>query len=541
MDMTTMRFGSTGYARLAFLAVLMALVLASCASGPVTQGQEGYDQTAARYMFATGYQDINAVYIQDIPIETLAFSGLQKLQDMDGEISVVREADKFLLKQRSETVQSYGLPQDNRVDLWGKLTATIIEDTREISPKIAEAKSEALYETVFEGMIEPLDGYSRYATPEEARENRANRDGFGGIGVRIQLIDKGVEVVNVMDGSPAERAGMDDWDVIVTIDGIPAPKLSQEEVVKRLRGPLGSRVTLGIHRPGDVEDTWRELELVVERAHIVPQTVEYEPLDDVAYFRISGFNHDTTETLRTKLKQAEREMGSRLRGFILDLRSNPGGLLDQAVFVSDLFVGEGRIVSTHGRHPDSHQYFEAKRDAQIPEVPVLVLINGNSASAAEIVAAALQDTERGIVVGSNSYGKGTVQTVLRLPNEGELTLTWATFHAPAGYSLDRRGVLPNVCTSTDSSDGEQAVSELPLEGLISNPHQRKRDIDRENDLALAEFRSICPTSDSLDETDIEIALKLLEDPGILSHARRGAPNTAQRIVDESRGNPGGQP
>lgn len=532
MDVTVMRFGFSGHLRLASLAGLLLILLASCASGAGQQNGNGYDETAARYMFATGYQDINAVYIQDIPIETLAFSGLQKLNDMDSAISVTREPDRFLLNQEGETISRYELPKNNRVDLWGKVTAQVVDDSRDASPKIAEAGREQLYETVFEGMIEPLDGYSRYSTPEEASENRANRDGFGGIGVRIQLIDKGVEIVNVMDDSPAERAGLDDWDVIVDIDGVPVPDLSQEEVVSRLRGPLGTHVTLGIERPGEAEDTWRSLEVEVERAHIVPQTVEYERLDDVAYFRISGFNHDTTETLKAKLEQAKDEMGNRLEGYILDLRSNPGGLLDQAVFVADLFLGQGRIVSTHGRHPDSHQYFEARDDAHFPEVPVLVLINGSSASAAEIVAAALQDSGRGIVVGSNSYGKGTVQTVLRLPNEGELTLTWATFHAPAGYSLDRRGVMPNVCTSRQEGDLQETLAQISGGRLISSPHLRQREIDRENELALAEFRSICPTSDSLDESDIEVAMKLLQDPGLLSHARRGAPSTAQRMVED---------
>lgn len=524
--------GFLAHARMVPLASLLLFLLAACASGPVQQGGSGYDESAARYMFATGYQDINAVYIREVPVETLAFSGLQKLHEMDSSISLVREPDHFLLKQGDETVRRYGLPLDTRIDLWGNLTAQIVEDAREISPKIVEAGNEALYETVFEGMIEPLDGYSRYATPEEARENRANRDGFGGIGVRIQMIDRGVEVVNVMDGSPAERAGLEDWDVIVGIDGVPATELGQDEVVDRLRGRLGSRVTLDIQRPGKIEETWRDLQLQVERAHIVPQTVEYERLDNVAYFRVSGFNHDTAETLQAKLAEAEKEMGKRLTGYILDLRSNPGGLLDQAVFVSDLFVGEGRIVSTHGRHPDSHQYFKARNDAHIPNVPVLVLINGSSASAAEIVAAALQDSQRGIVIGSNSYGKGTVQTVLRLPNEGELTLTWATFHAPAGYSLDRRGVLPNVCTSRQKEGTQGPLGRLSEEYMISNPHQRQRNIDRENKLALAEFRSICPTSDSIDGSDIEVALQLLQNPALLSHARRGAPNTAQRMVQD---------
>jgi carboxyl-terminal processing protease len=171
----------------------------------------------------------------------------------------------------------------------------------------------------------------------------------------------------------------------------------------------------------------------VRRALVVLPTVAMSRVGDIAIFQVLSFNQSTTERLAEALAEARRQTGGRLAGIVLDLRGNPGGLLDQAVSLADLFIREGPIVSTVGRHPASHQYFAASGHSLAPEVPIAVLINGGSASSSEIVAAALQDAGRAVVIGSSSYGKGTVQTVLRLPNDGELTLTWARLVTPSGY------------------------------------------------------------------------------------------------------------
>src|SRR3546814_53909 len=194
---------------------------------------------------------------------------------------------------------------------------------------------------------------------------------------------------------------------------------------------------------------------------------------NLAYIRVSGFNNRTADSLRQKIGQARSEFGSELRGYILDLRGNPGGLLEQAVEVSDIFVTSGRIVSTHGRHNDSHQYFPAEqlqRGDLTENAPVVVLIDGGSASASEIVAAALQDSGRAALVGSASYGKGTVQTVLPLPNSGEFILTWARFHAPSGYALHRRGVLPDICTTGEVTSPADVMARIQTGALRSEEH-----------------------------------------------------------------------
>ena len=302
-------------------------------------------------------------------------------------------------------------------------------------------------------------------------------------------------------------------DLITAIDGAPVSGLDQEDVITKLRGPVDSHVRLTILREGEAP-----FDLDVSRAHIVPQTVSLEYDGDIAHIRVTGFNQSTTRTLKEKLEEAEEALGDQLKGFVLDLRGNPGGLLDQAVSVSDLFMTDGRIVSTHGRHPDSHQYFEADSDDVGNRLPVVVLVNGMSASASEIVAAALQDSGRALVVGSASYGKGTVQTVLRLPNEAELTITWARFHAPSGYALQGRGVLPDVCTSGATS-AKSVLNRVRRNGLEFEISLRRSDLPSLDSEAIATFRANCPASEEESSLDLDVAEGLLRDPLLFARAQ----------------------
>ncbi|HIP77029.1 MAG TPA: hypothetical protein EYH07_00990 [Kiloniellaceae bacterium] len=260
----------------------------------------------------------------------------------------------------------------------------------------------------------------------------------------------------------------------------------------------------------------------------MPQTVSYRREGNLAYIRLSSFNKRTTDSLKQKVKQIENEFGDELKGLILDLRGNPGGFLDQAVEVSDLFVSDSRIVATHGRHPDSHQYFSAGRGDLIARVPMVVMVDGGSASAAEIVAAALQDSGRAVVVGSTSFGKGTVQRIERLPNEGELTLTWARFHAPSGYALHRRGVMPDICTSGEVSDLDDVVMLIDSGALPLDRGLRLQQIDLNDDQAVEDLRANCPSREEQTELDLEVATQLLEDPTLFARVVEGAPDTAQR-------------
>jgi len=462
-------------------------------------------------VLSAGFIDLDEIYINAVDPSDLAITSVASLQEFDSRVTVERKDGFLAVGLAGAGSTSYPAPAPDDAAGWGRLTGQAVSALKSQSASLGATDVETLYETMFDAMVHSLDPFSRYASRDEARENRASRDGFGGIGVRIDVVDGGVKILSVMEETPAEEAGLLANDVIMTIDGESAAKLDQREVIQRLRGPIGTAVSLGIDRGG------KPLTIDVKRAHIVPQTVSGVLNGNVAVIRLSGFNHSTTEVLRDKIELLDSGLSGGLQGLVIDLRGNPGGLLDQSVAVSDLFLTGGKIVTTHGRHPDSHQYFNADSDQIVPGVPMILLVDGHSASASEIVAAALQDQGRAVVVGSATYGKGTVQTVLSLPNDGELTLTWARFHAPSGYALHRRGVLPDICTS-GSGNEDAVLRKLRRGALPLSPALRQSAVDDADEPAVRSFRANCPAVETENELDLEIALALLRDKQLYARA-----------------------
>jgi carboxyl-terminal processing protease len=492
-------------------AFVIGLTLTGCGSaeGPAAASSY-YDQT--RDMFVTGMTDIDAVYIDRVDLGELTIAGLRQLHELDPAIGLDSAGSAVKLEVAGREAASFDAPEPEQAAEWGSLAADYVEAARASSATLAKADLEKVYEAVFDGVVKKLDGFSRYAGTIAADENRASREGFGGIGVRIAVADGKVRVVSVMKYTPAQRAGVLADDEIVAIDGQSVAGFDQNKVVDRLRGPIDSEVALTLMRAGGAAP----LELRMARAHIVPETVVYEREGDAAYIHLFGFNTDTAIRLEREIDEAEREIGPAFAGLVLDLRDNPGGLLDQAVEVSDLFLEEGRIVSTHGRHPDSHQYFEATSGDVLGSRPIVVLVNGNSASASEIVAAALQDSGRAVIVGSNSFGKGTVQTVLRLPNDGELTLTWARFHAPSGYTLNKLGVLPTVCTS--GRPAAEVFADLSGDRLKPVPIVQRNAIEPTDIEAMDRLRADCPQVRDEPNADLDFALRLIHAPQLYERA-----------------------
>ncbi|MGQ0663257.1 MAG: S41 family peptidase [Pseudomonadota bacterium] len=504
-------------------ALFGALMLLAACAGPREAVRTDALPAEATQFFSSAYDQIAEKYLQPVPLAALAGSGLGRISRLDPKLEVRRHEDRFEARADGTLLAAFDVPQTDHAQSWAETTVAVIESLRAHSAAIGEASMEALYQTVIDGALTRLDTYSRYAGRETARDSRAAREGFGGIGITIDTENGDIRVATVIPDSPAAHADLRIDDRIVEIETEPTTGMPARDVVRRLRGPIGQSVRMAIHRQGQ-----DHLQLTLTRALIVPPTVTYRGDGDVAYIRVAGFNQHTTDRLTAAIKRARREIGPALKGTVLDLRGNLGGLLDQAISVADLFLAEGPIVSTRGRHPASPQGSRARSGDIGENLPLVVLINGSSASASEIVAAALLDNGRAVVIGTTSFGKGSVQTVVSLPNEGELVLTWARFHAPSGYSLQDLGVLPSICTSGGNEDAG-TILEAVRRGRITSAATMAewRSADHSDPARLKALRALCMPEPAERASDLELARGLLADGPLYAWALRSAQLAAQ--------------
>jgi carboxyl-terminal processing protease len=332
-------------------------------------------------------------------------------------------------------------------------------------------------EAAIQGMLSSLDPHSSYMNAEDYREMQSQTRGeYGGLGIEVTSEDGVVRVVSPIDGTPAARAGIQAGDYLTAINGESIVGLTLNEAVQRMRGESGTDITVTVAREGtDPFDVSLRRETINVRA--VVARVEG---GDIGVIRISTFNERTGSMLQDAIRQVKRDTGGRLRGVIVDLRNNPGGLLDQAIEVSDAFLDGGEVVSTRGRQPEDVQRYNARRGDDLAGVPVVVLINGASASAAEIVAGALQDRNRALIVGVDSFGKGSVQTVIPLQGgrDGALRLTTARYYTPAGRSIQGAGITPDMEVAARRIDPERlqrlGITEDDLPNALNNESGAQR-------------------------------------------------------------------
>ena len=326
---------------------------------------------------------------------------------------------------------------------------------------VEEVDTHSLIYGAIRGMVSSLDIHSMFLTPDEFNNFQAEtRGSFGGIGISISIVNDILTIISPIEDTPGWKAGLKAGDQILGIDGKSTEGIALTDAVNLLRGKKGTKVTITIMREG-----WKSpRDFTLVREIIKIQSVKYEIMDgNIAYIRISEFQERTATDLKDALDDIMDQTGGKVTGVILDLRNDPGGLLAKSIEVADLFIKEGVIVSVKGRDPGSNAVFTAHEDGTMPNFPMVVLVNGGSASASEIVAGALKDLKRAILVGTKTFGKGSVQTILSLPDGSGLKITTAKYYTPSGISIHEVGIVPDIVVEipipkeTIASEGEKTV------------------------------------------------------------------------------------
>ncbi|WP_371169413.1 S41 family peptidase [Aliiroseovarius sp. 2305UL8-7] len=400
-----------------------------------------------------------------------------------GAVLTTQVAGPLLAQDASKNTTVY-----EQLDLFGD----IFERIR--AQYVEEVDPADLVEAAIDGMLTSLDPHSSYLSPRDADAMRVQtRGSFGGLGIEVTQEDGFVRVVSPMDGTPADDAGIEAGDFITHVDGESLMGLTLDDAVKQMRGPVGSEIIVtvvreGVDEPFDVSIIRDTIKLTAATARTVGDTV---------VLRVTTFNDQTYDNMSEGLAKEVEALGGieNVEGFVLDLRNNPGGLLNQAIAISDAFLENGEIVSTRGRTPGESERVNAEAGDLADGKPIVVLINGGSASASEIVAGALQDHRRAIVVGTKSFGKGSVQTVMPLPSEGAMRLTTARYYTPSGRSIQALGVSPDIVVeqpprAPESEDEEENTraqrTEADLRGSLNNDsltEDEQRQIEEEREAA----------------------------------------------------------
>ena len=373
---------------------------------------------------------------------------------------------------RSRPMPTSSSELHRQLDLFGEVLQRVHSDYVE---KPNDAK---LIEGAINGMLSALDPHSAYLNPKEFRDMQDQTTGqFGGLGLEVTMEDGVVKVVAPIEDTPAAKAGIQSEDVITAIDKVDLQGLTLEDAVEKMRGAVHTPVTLTIMRKGIAEPF--DVKIVRDVIHIDP--VKYNAENDVGYIRVTAFNEQTTGALQNALEELREKIGPKLKGYVIDLRNNPGGLLDQAVVASASFLDRGKIVAIKGRDPEEKQRYEAQNSDVTKGAKLVVLINGGSASASEIVAGALQDNHRATVVGTRSFGKGSVQTIIPLANQGALRLTTGRYYTPSGRSIQAEGIEPDVVVTEEipndlkrKAAAKDIISEASLHGHLKNEDDAKR-------------------------------------------------------------------
>jgi carboxyl-terminal processing protease len=349
-----------------------------------------------------------------------------------------------------------------QLSLYGKIFERVRADY--VTP---EPSKKLVYNSI-NGMLTGLDPHSAYMNRQQNKDMQVETTGhFGGLGIEVSETEGFIRVISPIDGTPAAKAGIKPNDLIVDINGRTTSGMTLDKSVHVMRGPVGSPITLTIKRPG----VDKPITVTLKRQVIQIKAVHAHLYGDIGYLRLSSFSESANDDIRRAVRRLKQESHGRLRGYVLDMRNNPGGLLDQGIAVADDFLNSGEIVSTHGRHSEDDEVWYAHPGDITHGLPMVVLVNAGTASAAEIVTAALQQNSRAVVMGTRTFGKGSVQTIFNIPDHGALRLTTALYYTPSGKSIQDYGVAPDLVVheTRNPKNHFPKIREMDLPHAFHNP------------------------------------------------------------------------
>lgn len=503
-------------ARLLALALLLAGPLAS---GPaLAQAESGFSRSLTRIVLREAFEAIIERHLEAAAPEEMALWSLRGLGAVDTGLAAEVQGGLLRLYLGGALLDEAPLPSSALAprgppghtapaEQLGETLARLYAQAWTHSPPLRRAGMERLIQAGFDEVFNHLDPYSRYITAEEAWEARQRRVGQSGLGLRVASGPRGSVVVAALEAEgEARRAGLREGDTLLAVDGIPVSARRITQAAELLEGPPDTPVRLSLRRGN------QRLTLVLRRPSEVLRSLRAEVLDGILWARISAFSAVTTEQLAEALNNAFAAPGPP-RGVVLDLRGNRGGILTQAMGVADAFLSSGVVAQSAGRHPDASRVWQAGGSDLAQSRPVVVLVDGRTASAAEIVAAALGDRGRAVVVGSATLGKGLIQIVVPLPNGAEVLISWSRVLAPLGWPVQGLGVIPALCTSLGLEATQQALQQLgqgvsPMRPVLARAHRARAPVPASEVVAL---RATCPPAEERD-LDQQAARALIDNP-----------------------------